>query len=323
MVLHGRTEPARTVWLRAEIEGRVIAINAERGARVKAGEVIARIDVRDRPALLVQAKAEVKQRELQYQAAQKLFRQNFQSETDVAETFAALEAARAALIRMQIELSNAFVRASFDGVLDQRPIEIGDYVLAGDPVARVLEQDPMLITGYVAQGDVHQIKTGAKGSAELVTDESLQGTVTYVASESDKETRTFRVELEVANRDYRIVSGVIGEIRIPTQTFSAHFVPPSLLTLNEADELGVKALGKDGVVEFHHARIVRATPNGLWMTGLPETLRIITVGHGFVRVGDRVRSVEESEIDGNLMSTEQSSPQPLARLSPVAGRVGS
>ena len=107
VVLHGRTEPARTVWLRAEIEGRVVEIGAERGARVEARDLIVRIDVRDRPALLTQAKAEVKQRELRYEASQQLSQQNFQSETEVAEALAQLEAARADLIRMQIELSNA------------------------------------------------------------------------------------------------------------------------------------------------------------------------------------------------------------------------
>ena len=264
VVLYGRTEPARTVWLRAEIEGRVLEIGAERGARVEAGELIVRIDVRDRPALLTQAKAQVKQRELQYEAAQKLSRQNFQSETEVAQTLAALEAARAELIRMQIELSNASVRASFDGVLDERPLEVGDYVSPGDPVARILEQDPMLVTGHVAQGDVHQIKIGSEGTAELVTGQSIQGTVKYVASESDQETRTFRVELEIPNPNRELVSGVTGEIRIPTQTFTAHFVPPSLLSLNDADELGVKVVNQDNVVEFHRAQIVRATTNGLW-----------------------------------------------------------
>ena len=65
--------------------------------------------MRDRPALLTQAKAEVKQRELRYEGNQQLSRQNFQSETEGAETLAQLEAACADLIRMQIELSNVSV----------------------------------------------------------------------------------------------------------------------------------------------------------------------------------------------------------------------
>ena len=323
VVLHGRTEPARTVWLRAEIEGRVVEIGAERGARVEARDLIVRIDVRDRPALLTQAKAEVKQRELRYEGSQELSRQNFQSETEVAEALAQLEAARADLIRMQIELSNASVRASFAGVLDQRPVEVGDYVSPGDAIARVLEQDPMLVTGHVAQGDVHQIKIGSLGTAELVTGQSLQGKVTYVASESDQETRTFRVELEIPNPDRELVSGVTGEIRIPTQTFTAHFVPPSLLSLNDTDELGVKVVNQDRVVEFHRAHIVRATTSGLWITGLPDPVRIITVGQGFVRAGDQVRSVDESEIEGGLMSSTRREDESFAGIAPNAARLGS
>ena len=323
VVLHGRTEPARAVWLRAEIEGRVVEIGAERRARVEARDLIVRIDVRDRPALLIQAKAEVRQRELQYEASQKLSRQNFQSETDVAQALAHLEAARAELVRMQIELSNAAVRASFAGVLDERPVEVGDYVSPGDAIARVLEQDPMLVTGHVAQGEVHQIKIGTVGTAELVTGQSMQGKVTYVASESDEETRTFRVELEIPNPDRELVSGVTGEIRIPTQTFTAHFVPPSLLSLNDTDELGIKIVNQDSVVEFRRAHIVRATTSGLWITGLPETVRIITVGQGFVRAGDQVRIVDESEIDAGLMSSPSTEDRPVVGIAPIAAQLGS
>lgn len=319
VVLRGRTEPARSVWLRAEIEGRVVSIGAQRGTKVKAGELIVRIDVRDRPALLTRAKAVVKQRELQYEAAQKLSRKNFQSETELAETLAALETARAELIRMQIELSNASVRASFDGVLDERPLEIGDYVSPGDPVARVIEQNPMRVTGHVAQGDVDEIEIGNAGTVALVTGQKVQGEVTYVASESDEQTRTFRVELEIDNSDLALVSGVTGEIRIPTQAFTAHLVPPSLLSLNDANELGIKVVNRHNLVEFHRADIVRATTNGLWIVGLPETVRLITVGQGFVRTGDRVRIVEEATIQGGLISGARPSQPDVPRGAPDTG----
>jgi multidrug efflux system membrane fusion protein len=48
IVIQGRTEPARVVTLRAEVDGRIVALGAARGARVRHGELIARIDMRDR-----------------------------------------------------------------------------------------------------------------------------------------------------------------------------------------------------------------------------------------------------------------------------------
>ena len=57
IVISGRTEPSRTVTLRAETDGRVIGINVERGARVEAGDVVVQIDLRDRRARLREARA--------------------------------------------------------------------------------------------------------------------------------------------------------------------------------------------------------------------------------------------------------------------------
>ena len=297
IVLHGTTEPARTVTLRAEIDGRVVEIGAARGALVRRGEVIVRLDARDRHALALEAKATVKQRQLQYEATKELALKNFQSDTEEAQAWADLEAAKAARQRIEIEIRNTEVRASFDGVLEYRPVEVGDYLSAGDEVAKLIEKSPMLIVGHVAQQKMPDIKLGASASASMVTGQTVTGEVSYIAAESDSETRTFRVELEIPNTGQVLAAGITGEIRIPTRSFVAHFLPTSLLSLNSEDHLGVKAVGADSIVEFHEVEIVRASTTGLWVTGLPRTVNIITVGQGFVRAGDRVKAVDESEID--------------------------
>ena len=66
ITINGKTAPARTVELNAETDGRVVAIGVERGERLDRGQVIVRLDERDRHARLSQAQAIVKQRELEY-----------------------------------------------------------------------------------------------------------------------------------------------------------------------------------------------------------------------------------------------------------------
>ena len=72
VVLNGRTEPARAVTIRAEVEGRIVGLPARHGASVAAGDVIARIDSRDRQARLSEAAALLKQRELEYTGSKRL-----------------------------------------------------------------------------------------------------------------------------------------------------------------------------------------------------------------------------------------------------------
>lgn len=288
VVIYGKTEAARSVTLRAEIDGRVVDIGSKRGAPVRKGELIVQLDVRDREARLQQARALVDQRKIQYGAAKRLKTKNFQSQTNVAEALANLEAARAAVARVEVEIANSMLLAPFDGVLHTRPVEIGDFVAEGKEVARIIELDPILVTGDVTQRELDHLKVGARGGAKLITGEQLEGVVRYVASQSDGATRTFRVELEIDNADKSVMSGTTAELRIPTETVSAHYVSPALLSLNSKDEIGVKSVDDEGKVVFHPVDIVRTGVDGVWVTGLPDRVRVITVGQGFVREGDQV-----------------------------------
>lgn len=297
IVVSGRTEAGRTVALRAETAGRVVAIYVKRGMPVKKGVIIAELDMADRQATLREARAAASQRRVQYEAAQQLFDRKLMSTVAVAESRANLEAALAAVKRIEVEIARTKIRAPFDGILDERPIEIGDYVRAGDIVARVLDPDPMIVVGDVAQQDIAYLRRGTEGAARLVTGRKLPGKLRYVSSQADQATRTFRVELEVPNPDNQLVAGMTSEIRIPTNQVKAHYLSPALLSLGESGVVGVKAVNTDNIVEFHRVEIVRAGAEGVWVTGLPQDVRVITVGQGFVRPGDQVQPVDQPSTD--------------------------
>jgi multidrug efflux system membrane fusion protein len=293
IVINGKTAPARVVTLRAETSGRVDAIGVARGASVAAGDVLIRLDPRERRAMVEEAEATLTMREIEAAAAEKLGAKGFQAETKVAAAKANLEAAQAALERAQIELAHTEILAPFAGVLDKRPIEIGDFVDIGDPVATVIEQDPFLVTGEVAESKVGSLAVGMPGSARLVTGLRVEGQVRYIAAQSDPATRTFTVELEVRHPNGRFAAGVSAELRIGLERALAHRVPASLLALDDAGVLGVKAVDGQGRVVFHPAEVLRADADSIWLGGLPERLRLITVGQGFVNPGATVTAVPE------------------------------
>ncbi len=103
ITVNGSTAPARTVEVNAETDGRVIETGVDRGERVSEGGIIVRLDERGRQARLAEAQATVTQREAEYEARQRLETQNYVSDAQVKEGLALLEAARAALIRAELE----------------------------------------------------------------------------------------------------------------------------------------------------------------------------------------------------------------------------
>jgi multidrug efflux system membrane fusion protein len=297
IVVNGKTAPARTVELNAETEGRVVAVGGERGARLSLGDEIVRLDTRDREARLSQARAIVRQRELEFAAREKLKGQSYVSEAQLQEAAALLEAARAELARAELDLSNMIISAPFDGALQERMVEVGDYVKNGDPVARFVDERKLIVSANVSEFDAKYVRRGKVSSARLATGEQVSGVIRYVAPVADEATRTFTVELEIDNAQGLYRGGITAELIIPAETVLAHKISPSLLTLDDEGNLGIKTVNDDGLVEFHKADIAMASSDGVWVAGLPYNATIITVGQGFVNAGSPVDPVPEVEID--------------------------
>jgi multidrug efflux system membrane fusion protein len=294
IVLRGQTVANRQVELRAETRGKVVDVPAGKGSLLHTGDVIAQISNDDRKARLDMAKALLAQREIEYDNAQKLSKKGYRPETDVAETRAKLEEAKAAVTSMEIDIGYTTIRAPFDGVVEERPVEIGDFVDVGDKAARIVDLDPVLVVGQVSERDIDKIRVGMPGTARLVTGESVNGKVRFVGSTADAKTRTFRVELEVPNPGRSIVQGVSAELHLPVADLPAHRVSPAILTLAENGDVGVKTIGPGNTVEFHAVTIVATEADGVWLAGLPPTVTFITVGQEFVTAGQKVEPVPES-----------------------------
>lgn len=295
IILTGQTAPLRIVTLRSEISGRIVKVNVPRGARVGSGQVIIHVATEDRELRLNEARALVKQRELEDQAARNLQKKGFQSPTQIAETQSLLESAKTQLEQAKIALENTEIRAPFAGILVQRPIEQGDYLTPGSMVAELMEEDPFLVIGEVTELQRQHLEIGHPATALLVTGEQVTGQISLIAARADLATRTFSIEVEIPNPTHQLVAGVTCEIHIPLAPILAHKISAALLSLSDEGTLGVKAIGPDNHVQFYPIELSQATSEGIWLTGLPQKLRFITVGQGFVRLGDLVKPVPEHQ----------------------------
>jgi len=297
IVVNGETAPARVVDIAAETDGRIVYVGVDRGANVDRNAVIVRLDERDRKARLAQAEATVRQREVEFQGRLKLKGESYVSEAQLQEAIAQLEAAKAELKRAQLDLEYMTIRAPFAGALQERHVEVGDFVKAGDPIARFVDNRKIIVTANVSEFDAGYIETGQKAQARLATGETVHGTIRYVAPVADEATRTFTVELEVDNSGGSLRAGGTAELQVPAERVLAHRISPSLLTLDDAGNVGVKIINDAGEVEFVVADIAMSTNEGVWIAGLPDLATIITVGQGFVVPGTRVDAVPEGDIE--------------------------
>lgn len=295
LVLRGRTEAENKVELKAEMAGRVTGLPAAKGQLVKAGDPICELDVGARKARLDQAKAQLKQAKLEYDAAIVLEQKGHRSETQTAAALAAYEAAEANIRLMEQELSYTVMRAPFDGIVGNRMVAIGDYMVAGTACAWVVGADPFLIVGAVSESQIAQVSPGTEGSARLVTGETVEGKVTFLASAADSQTRTFRVELTVPNPDFKLRDGITADIRIRSSSVPAMQLSPAILSLDDSGKIGVKIV-ENGIARFFAVALVADDKDGVWVAGLPDEATVITVGQEYVKDGEAVNAVPEESV---------------------------
>lgn len=288
VVLRGRTANKRTVQVRAETSGRIIERPVERGTQVAQGDLLCQISLEDRYAGLTESRESLNQAKIEYQGSLKLKERGFQSDTAIAQAKARLATAEAQLKRSELDIQRTYVRAPFAGFVEDVHQEVGDYVTPGAACVTVVDLDPMLLVGRVAEKDVHllqlnQAVTGVLNDGSLVT-----GPVSFIGHQSDPATRTYAVEIQVPNADYQLRSGITTEIRIPVAEVMAQKITPALFALDDTGRIGVRTVNADGRVEFHHVKIVRDDVDGVWVSGLPDIATIITVGQELVVPGELV-----------------------------------
>ena len=182
--------------------------------------------------------------------------------------------------------------APFSGYLESLKVDEGDFLNTGAVCASLIDPDPMLLVADIAEKDIAQIQLGSEASAKLISGRMVNGLVSFIASSADKNTRTFRVEISVDNNDRTIRDGVSAEIYIKGKEEAAHIISPSILSLSDEGKLGIRTVNIENKVEFKEIKILEDTNKGMWVSGLGEEARIITLGQEYVFQGQTVNVKE-------------------------------
>jgi len=296
VTLFGRTDAIKDAEIQAETKGRVIERPVKKGTWVQKGTVILRLAMDDRGARHAHAQAKMEYERASHHAAERLKQKQFQSKIRLAEAKAKLAEAEADLAEIKLDIRRTRITAPIDGYLDFLPLGPGDYVSAGDHVATVVDLDPIRVVGQIAERDVGSLSEGSTALGRLPDGREIKGTVRFVSRMGSDTARTFRVDVWFDNPDGAIADGLTVALKLPAGREIAHLVSPATLTLDDRGVLGVKVVADEDQVQFHPVRLIDDTPEGVWIGGLPEEARLITVGQEFVTAGQRVEPVPEESI---------------------------
>jgi multidrug efflux system membrane fusion protein len=202
--------------------------------------------------------------------------------------------AKADVVSFELAVFKSEIIAPFDGIINRRFVEVGDFLKEGDNIATLVDLDPLVIAANVTEINVQALKTQQLATGRMVSGDTLQGRIRYISSISEPGTNTFKIEVEVPNPDYTQMAGMSTELALPLETTWAMRISPAVMALDEQGNLGVKTVVNEHV-KFVPIDIVKSDSQGVWLSGMGQQADIITLGHGFVRDGDKVDVVKVAE----------------------------
>ena len=299
--LRGRTQAKATVSSVAETPGIVDTVHVTKGQSVEVGDLLCTLDQGTRAAAVTQAKAALEQANAGLVQAQLAYDTNAELrakglaapntaqslDAQLSGAKAAVTSAQAAVDNAEAELDRTEITAKVAGVV-QDPVAVAGSMLGqGQPCATIVQLNPMVFLGQVPESRIGLARTGLEAKITTVTGQTVDGKVTFISSVADNATRSFPVEIEFSNDNGAIRDGITAEAIVTLGTAPGHLIPQSVLTLDDEGTLGVRTVN-DGVVEFHPITIVSDTREGVWVTGLPVRVDIITVGQENVTAGQAV-----------------------------------
>lgn len=291
VTLAGRTEADRRISVVARTNGIIEQLPVRRGSVVKQGEELAVLSDEARAAQVEQAKARLEQRRAELKARLRLIETGSLPSLQKPGLEAELSAAEAGLAQAEAERDRNVIRAPFDGVVNALHVREGQALQVGSAIADVVAFEPMLAVVEIAERELGGVHVGDPADVALANGGGAQGRVRFVSAVASPETRTYRVDIELARNGAAVPDGVTADVTLTLARIRASAVPRSALVFSAHGQLGLRTVGDDGIVGFAPVKLAEDGLERVWVTGLPDAARIIVQGQDFVAEGQRVEPV--------------------------------
>ncbi|MCE8036735.1 efflux RND transporter periplasmic adaptor subunit [Halomonas sp. MCCC 1A11062] len=304
-VVQGQLVAFREVELRTRHAGRVVELPVTQGSGVEAGSPLLALSRDALEAQLQRAEDRLELARAELAGADSLRQRNLISQPELLGLQSSVSVAAAELAELRQTLEETRPTAPFDGVVDRLHVELGEVLQIGDPYARLIDDRRLKASAWAAQRDAPDLAPGLPVEARLLDGSRLTGELTHVASRADESTRSFYIEAEFDNADRRRLAGASATLAITLPEREVHQLSPALLELDDEGRLRVKHLDEEDRVVSTPVSLVAADATQARVAGLPETIRLITLGSGFVAQGDEVIAVPTpSESDNGTLDED-------------------
>lgn len=318
----GQARAYARALLAAEVEGPVTEVRVREGARVRQGQVLARIDPEGYAFELERAQADLEKAEAAFQELT-LFDEEIEDEElraerrRMARAKSGLAAAEVAVREAELNVRRATVRAPFAGSVANLSVVPGQRLQPRDSICEVVDLSRIRIEVQALETEVPHLEEGraARVRLEAFPDTTFGGQVASINPVVDPRTRAARVTIVLPNPDRAVKPGMYARVRIAARLYPDRVMVPreailerdgrTLVFAFEPEEPGAST----GLAKWTY--VTTGLENEAWVEIVPgdgtQMLEpdqiVLTEGHYTLIHDARIRLVEAGEAGAERASS--------------------
>lgn len=294
-VANGTFEPSQQLQFPAENNGRVVRVLVDEGAAVRKGQVLAVIKGDQLNIELQNAQAAYQNALTDSQRYENAFKTGGVTKQQLDQAKLALVNAKARLDQTRIQLGDANIKSSINGIVNKRNIEPGSVVSPGTVLFELVNVSTLKLKVTVNEQQVASLKTGTTVpvTASVFPDKKFSGKVTFIAPKAD-ESLNFPVEIEIANNPgNELKAGMYG-----SAVFGKGKAEPAVMTIPRVAFVGGVGNNQVFVVNNDTAKLVKVTSGRIFgeeveiLGGLKEGDTVVTSGQINLQDGTKVSPIK-------------------------------
>ncbi len=289
----GTFTPYSDVVLKSEIAGRIADVSFKDGDRAKPDQVLFTLNNKEQKAAVMKAEAALHLSQSMLKRKKTLTLKKFISPQDLENVEAKVKSDQGDLDLAKEELEKTQIRAPFDGVLSDRKVCKGSYVIEGDELVRIQDITPIRLTFQIPQKDIPFIKKGdkVKATTDVYPNKIFEGTIEAIEPSVNEKTRSVKVFATFENKDETLIPGLYAQARIatPVSKEAALLIPEQTLVVRPDSVNVYKKVGDKAVL----TKITlgnRTADLAEVLTGLKKGDEIVIEGQGKIHDGSLIKA---------------------------------
>lgn len=248
----GTFTPYNDVILKAEIPGRIESVEFKEGDDTKENQLLFRLHSDEQQAKVKKAEAALELSKSMLKRKKAVHQKGFLSPQELESVQSQVKINEAELTLAKEELEKTRILAPFEGVLSNRQVSKGTYVIEGDELVRIQDVTPIRLTFDVPQKEIPFIKVGDNLTAttDMYPEKVFDGKVEAIEPSVNEKTRSVTVYATFPNKEELLIPGLYGSAQLKTSTNAqtSLYIPEQAIVVRPDDVYVYKKVDNKAVL---------------------------------------------------------------------------